>query len=224
MLNAPKGDYYSLPINDAARKAADAWDPGKARSQDACVNYGAPVIMRVPGRVHISWDNDDALRVETDAGKQTRVFSFDRSGKAPSQPSLQGFSMAEWQTPQRTRAYLSKLSAQDPNTPGFAGIFHGAGPQAAPPPSATGTLKVVTTRLKPGNLRNNGVPYSGEVSVTEYYDLHRESNGDQWLVITTVVDDPQYLNVPWVTTTHFRLEPDASKWDPQPCYLILPTK
>jgi len=224
MLNAPKGDYYSLPINDAARKVADSWDPEKSRSKDPCVNYGAPVIMRVPGRLHITWDNNNTLQVEIDAGKQTRVFSFERSGNASVQPSLQGRSIAEWQTPQRTRSYLSKLSAQDPNTPGFVGIFHGSGPPAAPPPSTTGTLKVVTSRIKPGNLRNNGVPYSGEVSLTEYYDLHKEPNGDQWLVVTTVVDDPQYLNVPWVTTTHFKREADASKWDPQSCYLILPSK
>ena len=55
--------------------------------------------------------------------------------------------------------------------------------------------------------------------MTEYYDIH----GD-YLVQTQIVDDPQYLNVPWVVTNHFRREPDGSKWDPRPCELILPSK
>ena len=57
-----------------------------------------------------------------------------------------------------------------------------------------GSLKVVTTKMKPGYLRKNGVPYSENATVTEYFDRHKESNGDQWLTVTTLVDDPKYLN------------------------------
>jgi hypothetical protein len=224
MLTAPKGDYYSLPLNPAARKVADAWDPAKAAAENACLNYGAPTIMRVPGRLHITWDNEDSLRIDTDAGKQTRRFPFNASRAPAADATLQGSSAAEWQTPARTRSSLAKLSAQDPNTPGFIGIFHGAGPPPAPPPSTTGTLKVVTSHILRGRLRNNGVPYSANVAMTEYYDLHKEPGGDQWIVVTTIVDDPQYLDAPYVTTTHFKREPDGSKWDPRPCELILPSK
>jgi hypothetical protein len=81
---------------------------------------------------------------------------------------------------------------------------------------------VVTTHIRPGFLRNNGVPYSANVVMTEYYDLHKEKNGDEWLVETQIVEDPQYLDAPWITSQHFRREADNSKWDPQPCELILP--
>ena len=91
---------------------------------------------------------------------------------------------------------------------------------AAQPPAGkpnTGSLTVVTTRLRPGYLRKNGVPYSANTLLTEYFDLSKEKNGDQYLTVTTIVDDPQYLEVPFVTSTHFRKEPDGAKWAPEPC-------
>jgi hypothetical protein len=235
MLTAPKGDYYSIPLNQEAIKVANAYTPTQA---DACRNYGAPTIMRTPGRVHITWDSDTTLKVEADAGKQTRTFTFAGGAGSPTysaatgmasapkpvtgEPTMQGVSIAQWQTPQITRAYWQKVPAQNPNTPGFPGI-NMSGP---PPPPDTrklgGSLKVVTSHLKPGLLRNNGVPYSANTLLTEYYDVHKEKNGDQWLVVTSIVEDAQYLDAPWITTSHFKREPDGSKWDPQPCELLLP--
>jgi len=84
-------------------------------------------------------------------------------------------------------------------------------------------LKVVTTHMRPGYLRNNGVPFSANAVLTEYYDIHRDG-GQEYLVTTSIVEDPQYLYVPWVTSNQFRKEADGSKWDPQPCELILPSK
>jgi hypothetical protein len=78
-------------------------------------------------------------------------------------------------------------------------------------------LKVVTTHLLPGYLRKNGIPYSTNVIVTEYYDLIHAPNGDQWLVVSTEVKDPQYLTMPFITSTHFKKLPDGSGWDPEPC-------
>ena len=222
MLTAPKGDYYSIPLNAEGRRVADNWDPAKdVAAGKQCMSYGAPGIMRVPGRLHITWETDTSLKIETDAGKQTRVLSFTPARPATGAPTLQGISVAQWQTPQLTRAYTSKISAQDPNTPGFPGII----PQPPSPDTSKlgGTLQVVTTHLRPGYLRNNGVPYSGNTVLTEYYDVH-ERKGDAYLVITQIVDDPEYLNVPWVTSNHFRREPDGSKWDARPCELILPSK
>jgi hypothetical protein len=221
MLGAPKGDYYSIPLNAEGKRVADTWDVKRDIAEGKqCLSYGAPGIMRVPERLHVTWDNDATLRVETDAGKQTRLFYFDALRAASGGPNMQGTSLAEWQTPQRTRAYTAKLSAQDPNTPGFPGIV----PQAAPPDARNlgGSLKVVTTRLRPGYLRNNGVPYSANAVLTEYIDIHQRGR-DVYLVDTQIVDDPQYLNVPWVTSNHFRKEADGSKWDPRPCELILPS-
>jgi hypothetical protein len=220
MLTAPKGDYYSIPLTPEARKVADTWDAARDVAQGKqCMAYGAPAIMRQPSRVHITWDNDNTLKVEIDAGKQTRMFGFG-APRASAEATLQGSSAAQWQSPQITRFYTSKISAQDPNTPGFSGQT----PQGSLPPDTRklgGTLKVVTTRLKPGYLRNNGVPFSANAVLTEYYDVHTDQN-QQYMVITSVVEDPQYLYVPWVVSNHFRREPDGSKWDPQPCELILP--
>jgi hypothetical protein len=223
MLTAPRGDYYSIPLNAEGRKVADTWDFAKdAAAGKQCMSYGAPGIMRVPERLHITWENDAVLRLETDAGKQTRLFSFSTVRQASAAPAMQGISLAQWQSPQMTRSYTSKISAQDPNTPGFPGIGS-ARSQTPDTRKLGGTLKVVTTNLRPGYLRNNGVPYSGNTTLTEYYDVHRRKDAE-YLVITQIVDDPQYLEVPWVTSNHFRREPDGSRWDPRPCELIPPSK
>ncbi len=223
MLTAPKGDYYSIPLTPEARKVADTWDGAKDVAQGKlCMAYGAPAIMRQPARVHITWDNDTSLKVEIDAGKQIRIFAFGAARPAAGEPTLQGNSFAQWQSPQITRFYTSKISAQDPNTPGFGGQT----PQGTAPPDTRklgGTLKVTTTHMRPGYLRNNGVPFSGNAVLTEYYDIHQDAD-QEYLVITSIVDDPQYLYVPWVVSNQFRREADGSKWDPQPCELILPSK
>jgi hypothetical protein len=222
MLNAPKGDYYSIPLNGEGKRVADTWDAGKDIAEGKqCLSYGAPNIMREPARLHITWSNDNTLKVEIDAGKQTRLFLF--GAIAPSgDPTLQGISTAQWQTPQSIRASTSKISAQDPNTPGFAAASMASPP--APPDTRKlgGTLKVVTTHIKPGYLRNNGVPFSANAVLTEYYDIHK-SNGAEYLVQTQVLEDPRYLDAPWVVSNHYRREPDGSKWDPQPCELVLPS-
>jgi hypothetical protein len=80
-----------------------------------------------------------------------------------------------------------------------------------------GSLKVVTTHLAPGYLRKNGVPYDEKTVLTEYYTRTNESNGDSWLIITTIVDDPTYLQQPFITSTNFKMEPNGSKWMPTDC-------
>jgi hypothetical protein len=78
-------------------------------------------------------------------------------------------------------------------------------------------LKVVTTNLRAGYVRKNGVPYSEDAVLTEYYDVITAPTGDQWMVLTSEVVDPLYLNPPFITSTQFRREPDGSKWNPTPC-------
>jgi hypothetical protein len=74
----------------------------------------------------------------------------------------------------------------------------------------------VTTGLRAGYLRRNGVPYSENVMLTEYFDRLRAYD-TEWLVVLTVVEDPAYLDQPFVTSTHFKREADGSKWSPAPC-------
>jgi len=189
MVTPAKGDYASVPLNADARKVADAWDPAKDEAAgEQCRSYGAPAVMRVPGRVHITWQDDNTMKVETDAGTQTRLFHFAGSPVGPG-GDFQGISAASWDI-----------------------IGGGRGG-----PVRGGSLKVVTTKIKPGYLRKNGVPYSANTVLTEYYDRTNEPNGDSWLIVTTIVDDPMYLNQPFITSTHFKKQADASGWNPTPC-------
>jgi hypothetical protein len=80
-----------------------------------------------------------------------------------------------------------------------------------------GNLKVITTAMRPGYLRKNGVPYSRNAILTEYYNRLIQPNGDEWLIITTMVEDPQYLQQLFVTSTHFKKLRDGSSWKPEPC-------
>jgi hypothetical protein len=196
MMTPPKGDYPSIPLNAEGRRVADAWDPSKETADDRCKAYGAGNIMRVPTRLHITWDNENMLKVETDAGQQTRRFSFGQrpavASASASDGGLQGVSVATWE---------------------YAG---GRGPrEGGPVPKAQ--LKVVTTGMRPGYLQRNGVPYSGNASVTEYFSRVDESTGDAYLIVTTLVEDPQYLNTRYARSSHFKREADGSKWKPSPC-------
>src|SRR5437867_5011024 len=94
MLTPPKGDYARVPLNAEGRRVADTLDPVNA-SSDGCKAYGAAGIMRMPGRLHITWENDNRLKIETDAGVQTRLFYFDKSTKPSGPPGWQGHSIAE---------------------------------------------------------------------------------------------------------------------------------
>ena len=80
-----------------------------------------------------------------------------------------------------------------------------------------GTLVVATSRLRPGYLRKNGVPYSANTTMTEYWDLVKERTGEQRILLLIVVEDPMYLQQPWVVPVHFKKEPDGARWDPAPC-------
>ena len=199
MLTPAKGDITSIPLNPVGRKTAEAWDPAKDEaSGEQCKAYGAPGVMRLPTRLHITWQDDNTLKVETDEGTQTRLFHF--TGKLPQgqAASWQGYSAADW----------------DVSHPTFMGF-------APPPPPAggklPGSLKVSTTNLRPGYLRKNGIPYGAGATLTEYFTRTNETNGDSWLLLTSIVEDPQYLASDFLTSDHFKRETDGSKWNPTPC-------
>jgi hypothetical protein len=210
MMTPPKGDYSSVPLNDEGRRVADSWDLAKDKADASeCRAFGAPVVMRRPGRLHVTWQGDDTLKIETSAGTQTRLLRFASPQAATAAATAaavdrtwQGTSIAEWRKQQPVPAF------------GFGGRGRGS--------VAGGNLKVVTTALRPGYLRTNGVPYSENAVVTEYYYRHSGPRELEWLTVTTIVDDPKYLGQPFITSTDFRKEPDGSKFAPTPCAIDPP--
>ena len=197
MVTPPKGDYASVPLNPEGKKAVDGWDPAKDEaSGEACKAYGAAGLMRLPTRLHITWQDDRTLKVETDAGQQTRLFHFDGSKGTGGEPQWQGDSIASW--------------FKQPQQAGFGPPFNG------PAPGKGGSLKVVTTHMRPGYLRKNGVPYSGNAVLTEYFD-RVELDGVSYLILTSELNDSRYLSDVFLTSEQFKMEPDGSKWHPGPC-------
>jgi hypothetical protein len=179
MLTPPKGDYESVPLNAEGRKVADDWDPARDEAAGAqCRSYGAPALMRVPARLRIAWEDSTTLKIETDAGQQTRLFRFQRARAAQADASWQGVTAAAWER---------------------------------------GAIKAVTTGLRPGYLRKNGVPYSENTTLTEYVDKASMPDGTDLLVFSTIVSDPTYLATDFITSSHFKRERSAAKWNPTPC-------
>jgi hypothetical protein len=191
------GGGIGVPVNPEALKVAMAWDPAKDEAAgEQCRSYGAANIMRVPGRIHITWQDEQTLKIETDAGMQTRSFHFGATQSGGG--DWQGVSQASWE------------ALEGFQIPGL-GRLSGFGSEK------TGSLKVVTAKLKAGYLRKNGIPYSANAVLTEYYDVAAEPDGDTYLLITSTVEDPVYLLQPYQTTTHFKKQSDASGWNPSPC-------
>lgn len=189
MVTPPKGDYASVPLTNDGRAEADKWTPAM---DGQCQAYGVGAIMRMPTRVRISWQDPQTLKLEMDAGTQTRTLHFGNAAQAPTTRSLQGFSRAEWERP------------------GGGGRGRGALP-------AGGNLKAVTSMHSGGWLRKNGVPYSENAVITEYFDRFTAPNGDEWFSVTTIVNDPRNLNQEFVTSSHFKKEAEGSKWAPSTC-------
>jgi hypothetical protein len=214
MMTPPKGDYASLPLTPQARKIADSWDYEKERgTEDACKPFGVGGIMRMPGRLHITWADDATLKIETDAGTQTRLLYFD--GRAASGPrTWQGHSSATWE-PAGQRSGTDRNNI--PNSGG-----RGRGRAGGDSPSRGGSLKVVTTNMRAGHLRKNGVPYSENASIEEYFDRLTYPNGDVILMVRTAVEDAGYLQLPFLTSSNFKFERDGSKWKPTPCAIDPP--
>ena len=217
MIVPARGDFESLPLTQAAQDAANAIDMAQVEAAGrACETYGAPMIMREPGRVRISWEDGDTLRIDTDAGEQTRLFHF-ANAPAPGAPSLQGHSVAAWEYAggfDARRAVEAEVAGDQGGRAGRGGRRGGG-----PPEPEGGKLQVETTNLTNGFLRKNGVAYSADTVVTEYYNLLTEPDGTEWFVVTTRIHDPENLVVDYIHSTNFRREPDDSGWNPGPCTL-----
>jgi hypothetical protein len=211
MVTPPKGDYASVPLNPEGRKAADGWDLSADNAAgNQCRAFGAAGLMRMPMRVRISWQDDSTLKLEADAGQQTRLFRFQApapsgvvtlvSGPPPSERTWQGVSVAQWFRQPQSRGL------------GFGGRGQLQG----------GSLRAVTRFMRAGYLRKNGVPYSEDAVLTEAFHRHDEPNGDAWITVTSIVEDPRFLTQPFITSTSFRREADQSKWNPAPCQTSAP--
>jgi len=201
MVTPPKGDVLYLPVNDAGRRAAEQWDPAKDEAAgEACRAYGAGGIMHMPGRLRISWENDNALKIETDTGQQTRIFNFGAS-QPPSEPGWQGYSVAAWEIPGG----------------GGRGRRGGGGGVAGPATRPGSSMRSVTTKMRPGYYRRNGVPYGANATLTEWFTTITEPDGSTYLVVTNILEDAQYLNAPYVRTVQFKKQADTSGWNPTPC-------
>ena len=196
MVTPARGDHPSVPLNGAGNMVANTWDPAKDEAAgEQCRAYGAAGVMRLPGRIHITWQDDATLKIDTEEGKQTRLLTF---GVPPPDAvgSWQGESAAQWELAGGGRA----------------------GRGAAAPRPMGGNLKVVTTKMRPGYLQKNGVPYSANAVLTEYFNRTIEPNGDSWLILTSIVEDPQYLTGPFIRSTHYKRLPDNNTaWEAEPC-------
>jgi hypothetical protein len=200
-----KGDIPYLPLNSEARQIANAWDPAKDEAEGKqCKAYGAVGVMQRPGRIHVTWDNPATLKIEADAGAQTRLLHFGATPGDKGQPSWQGYSVAEWQMP--------------------GGRGRRGAPSPAPAdtlpnrPAGMGSLKVVTTNMLPGYIRKNGVPYSANAVLTEYFNRLTGQQNDSYIALTAMVDDPTYLTGQFIRTYTFKKLPDATGWEPTPCW------
>jgi hypothetical protein len=207
-VSPQKGDIPYLPLNPEARKIANAWDSDKDEAAgNQCKAYGAVGVMQRPGRLHITWDSPNTLKIDADAGAQTRLLHFDRPPAQLGAPSWQGYSSAQWQVAGRVLLDLGGV--------GFA-PGGGGGRNQGPAPRG-GTLKVVTTNMLPGYIRKNGVPHSEKAVLTEYFNRLAGAENDTYLAVTAIVEDPTYLTQPFVRTYNFKKQPDATGWSPTAC-------
>lgn len=236
MLTAPRGDFgvgapgvienpgqgllgvgpnpsarSNIPYNVAGAQAAMKWDPARDEADgNACKAYGAPGIMRQPTHLRIAWQDDSTLRLEADAGTQTRLFRFG----PPADPGRMDYSNATYFPPQPVKREPppgTELSWQGYSIATWTIV------PAAGLVERGGSLKVVTTRLRPGYYWRNGMPYTANAVLTEYFRPMTLPDKSQWIRLTQIVEDPEYLTQPWVVNYAFRKLPDGSRWNPTPC-------
>jgi hypothetical protein len=182
----------NIPYNLKGAQAAMAWDPAADEAAgQRCKAYGAPGVMRQPTHLHLTWADDDTLKLEADFGTQTRLLHFKAPAQAPAAASLQGHSVASW-------VRMGGGGGQENFQRG-------------------GVLRVITTRLTPGYYWKNGMPYTANARLRENFLLMSLPDGSTWLTLTQLVEDPEFLNQPYVVNYHFKKLPDGSQWRPTPC-------
>lgn len=210
-LGPNPSDGGNIPYKTKGGQAAMKWDPAKDEADgNQCRAYGAPGVMRLPTHLHVTWKDDNTLQIEADAGSQTRELhfvpppqggqiNFQSGAYIPPeavkmepppgvQASWQGYSVAQWTIMGGGRGY-----------------------------DRSGSLKVITTHLKPGYYWKNGMPYTENAELTEHFRALGLPDGSQWIILVQTVEDPEYLTQPFVVNYHFKKLADGSKWNPTPC-------
>jgi len=191
MLTPPRNDYSSIPLTAAAIEITEQWDPAEDVRND---NTCRP--FGAAGLMRLP----TRLSISWVNGQTMRIESD--SGKQvrnlhfssqnhAGEPTWQGISEANWEL----------LSSNNPQR--------------------GGSLKVITRKMKSGYLRWNGVPYSENAVLTEYFDRH-SAFGQEWFTVTSIVEDPLYLRTPFITSSHFRKEEDESRWSSSNCVTAQP--
>lgn len=202
MVVPGRGEYQGIPLSLAGKQFADSWNALADESAGKqCEAYGAGVVMLVPGRLLISWQDDETLKVQTDAGMQTRLLHFGAAGTRPEPPrSWQGYSTAAWMLHHTYQI--------------------GVGEPVPVENQRFGSLKVTTNDMLAGILRKNGVAYSDQSVLTEYWDVQRDPASQvQYLIDSATLHDPIYLVGDYYYSATFQKEMDGSKWHPTPCSL-----
>lgn len=231
MATPKKGDFESLSLSQEGSRVANSWDLAKDDAAGLqCKAFGVGGIIRQPGRIRITWQDDTTMKLEFDAGTQTRLLNFDRTKQATGEKTWQGHSIAQWENPPgggrggaAVRAQLGNSTG--PIAPGGGGRGQRGGPALASSLSQGGALKVVTTNFREGYVRKNGVPYSENATITEYFHrLPSEPGEDSWLLVITMIEDSRYHSQPLYTSTQFKLERDGAKFAPTPCRTAPPPK
>jgi hypothetical protein len=163
---------------------------------EPCRAYGAAGSLRVPGRLNISWADDNTLKIDLDAGTQTRLLHFTPT-PPPAQRTLQGHSVATW----------------DLGARGGRGGGRGGAPAPAP---AWGSLRVVTTNMTGGYLLSSRASYSENATLTEHFTRHR-SFGVDYFTVTAIVEDGAVTRI---SSSTFKKEPNGSKFSPTGCDVV----
>lgn len=168
-------------------------------SSDPCVAYAAGGSMRVPTRLNITWVDGNTLKIDMDAGSQTRTLHFNPTQPPPTDRSLQGYSVATW------------------DTGGGRGRGGGGrgGRGGAPAGPTWGSLNVVTTNMTAGYLLTSRAYYSENAVLTEHFTRHADF-GEEYFTVTAIVTDGGQQGI---TSSTFKKEPDGSKFNPRGCEL-----
>ena len=210
MVTPPKGDAASIPATPAAIQASRNWDPAKdIGAGEQCKAWGAPGVMRMPTRVRIGWQDPQTLKLEFDNGTQTRLLRFDPNAQPPAAADYQGFSRARWETVPEGQGQVAPSGG-------------GGGGRAGGPPRLSGGLRVVTTQMKPGYMRRNGLPYSAGAVYSEAFDVAPGPPNERWLIVTSQLVDPPNLEQAYMLSSHFKREPNDAKFQPRPCEVTPP--
>jgi hypothetical protein len=175
------GDYLGLPINDAARLRGDSWDASILT---------LPEHQCKPHPADYGPRGPANLRIWKEVDKD-------------SQQLIAYHTHISWQAPERTIWMDDRPHPPDYAAHTWQGFSTGKW--------EGDTLTVVTTHLKTGWIRRNGIPRSDRATLTEHWIRH----GD-YLTLVSIVEDPAYLTEPFIRTTNWVLDP-RQQIAPYPC-------